>query len=248
MKNKILISNLSLIGLVASGTLTGILTIDRIQAQTQATPNNPTRLAQTQPQTQPQRQGQGHHPAQGSPNLSPMGMGMNQQQVDQHFIQMMIPHHEGAVDMANLALSKATHPELKKLAQGIKTSQAQEIQEMKDWYKKWYGTAVPVMSHRNMSMQSNGGMTQGTPNPAGWETHMMQMMDMNMDLTALKQAPNFDQVFIEQMIPHHQMAVMMAAMVLDSPHAELRNLGKAIIQAQSTEIEQMLQWQKDWYP
>ena len=48
------------------------------------------------------------------------------------------------------------------------------------------------------------------------------------------------------MIPHHQMAVMMAAMVLDSPHPELRNLGKAIIQTQSAEIEQMLQWQKAW--
>ena len=42
------------------------------------------------------------------------------------------------------------------------------------------------------------------------------------------------------------MAVMMAAMVLNSPHAELRNLGKAIIQNQSTEIEEMLQWQKAW--
>jgi uncharacterized protein (DUF305 family) len=245
MKNKILISNLSLVSLVASGTLTGLLPIDRAQAQTQATSNNPSLLAQTQPQ----RPGQGIHHPQGSPNPSStrMGMMMNQQQVDQHFIQMMIPHHQGAVDMANLALSKATHPELKKLAQSIKTSQTQEIQEMKGWYKKWYGTDVPVTSSRNMPMHSGTGMNQGMPNNAGWETDMMQMMGMmNMDLTALKKAPNFDQVFVEQMIPHHQMAVMMAAMVLDSPHPELRNLGKAIIQTQSTEIEQMLQWQKAW--
>jgi uncharacterized protein (DUF305 family) len=69
---------------------------------------------------------------------------------------------------------------------------------------------------------------------------------MNVDLTALKNAPNFDRAWIEQMIPHHKMAVMMAAMVLDSPHPELRNLGKAIIQTQSTEIEEMLGWQQAW--
>lgn len=87
--------------------LTGVLLINRTQAQTQAARNNSSLLAQTQPE--------------GSPSSSPTGMGMmmNQQQVDQHFIQMMIPHHQGAVDMANLALSKAEHPELKKQAQAI---------------------------------------------------------------------------------------------------------------------------------
>jgi uncharacterized protein (DUF305 family) len=245
MKNKILISNLSLVSLVASGTFIGLLPIDRAQAQTQATRNNPALLAQTQPQ----RPGQGIHHPQGSPNPSPTGMGMrmNQQQVDQHFIQMMIPHHQGAVDMANLALSKATHPELKKLAQSIKTSQTQEIQEMKGWYKKWYGTDVPTTSSMKMPMHSGTGTNQGMPMNSGLGMDMMGMMGMmNMDLTALKNAPNFDQVFIGEMIPHHQMAVMMAAMVLASPHPELRNLGKAIIQAQSAEIEQMLKWQKAW--
>jgi uncharacterized protein (DUF305 family) len=58
-------------------------------------------------------------------------------QSDQHFIVMMISHHEGAVAMADLALSRATHPELKQLAQAIKTTQSQEIQEMRSWYKQW---------------------------------------------------------------------------------------------------------------
>ena len=233
MKTKTLIY--SLISLVAGGTLTGILLINRTQAQTQAARNNSSLLAQTQPQ--------------GSPSPSPTGMGMmmNQQQVDQHFIQMMIPHHQGAVDMANLALSKAQHSELKKLAQAIITSQTKEIQEMKNWYKTWYDTDVPTVSSTGMPMHSGTGMNQGMPMNSGLGMDMMQMMGMmNMDLTALKNAPNFDRVFIEEMIPHHQMAVMMAAMVLDSPHPELRNLGKAIIQTQSAEIEQMFQWQQAW--
>ena len=152
--------------------------------------------------------------------------------------------------MANLALSKAKHPELKKLAQDIKTGQTQEIQEMKAWYKKWYYTDVPTVSSTGMPMHSGAGTNQGMPMNSGLGMDMTQMMGMmgmmNMDLTALKNAPNFDQAFIEQMIPHHQMAVMMAAMVLDSPHPELLHLAKAIIQTQRAEIEQMRGWQQAW--
>ena len=191
----------SLLSLLASGTLIGSLVVNR------------SLLAQNS-----------HH-SQG------MGMMRNQQQIDQHFLQMMIPHHEGAVDMANLALTKAKHPELKNLAQAIKIDQTQEIQKMKSWYKSWYGSEVPATSTTEMPMSCDYGMGS---------------MNMNMDLNALKKAPNFDEAFIAEMIPHHQMAVMMAAMILSSPHAELRNLGKAIIQNQSTEIEEMLQWQKAW--
>jgi uncharacterized protein (DUF305 family) len=244
MKTKTVVC--SLVGLVTGVTLTGFMVINRTQAQTTAIANQPSFLVQTLTPEEHQR----HHP-QSSSSPAPMGMGMmNQQQVDQHFIQMMIPHHQGAIDMANLALTKATHPDLKKLAENVKTSQSKEIQEMKSWYKKWYGTDVPTASSTGIPMHSGTDMNQGMPMHSGLGMDMTQMMDMmgmmNMDLTALKNAPNFDQVFIEQMIPHHQMAVMMAAMVLDSPHPELRNLAKAIIQAQTAEIEEMFQWQQAW--
>lgn len=225
------------ISLIAGSAITGVVWVNHTDTPINAIAANRPILAQ----------------AQNSPHLSPQrtGMGMNQQQVDQHFIQMMIPHHQGAVDMANLALRKAKYPELKKLAQAIKTSQTQEIQEMKDWYKKWYGSPVPAPATGEMpmhSMHSPGEINnQRMPMNSGLEGEMMQMMGMmNMDLTALRTASNFDQVFIAQMIPHHQSAVMMAAMVLDSPHPELRKLATAIIQTQSAEIEQMLQWQKRW--
>ncbi len=245
MKTKTLLC--SLVGLVTSVTLTGFIVIDRTQAQTMAIAEGytkqPSLLAQAVTPKEPQR----HH-SQGSPSPAPMGMGMmNQQQADQHFIQMMIPHHQGAIDMANLALTKATRPELKQLAEAIKTSQSQEIQEMKVWYKQWYGKEVPAasgmmnMPMMGMPMQSGSGKNQGMPMNSGQGKDMMSM-----DLTALKNAKNFDQVFIAEMIPHHQMAVMMSAKVLTSPHPELRNLGKAVIQAQTTEIEEMFQWQQAW--
>ncbi len=59
--------------------------------------------------------------------------------IDKHFIEQMIPHHEGAVDMATLALTKAIHPEIKTLAGAIIEAQNKEIVDMKSWYKSWYG-------------------------------------------------------------------------------------------------------------
>ncbi len=234
----------TLVSLVAGGTLTGILNINLTEAQTQASRNDNFLLTQTQPQKSVEDT---HHPY-PSPSTPTMGMKMNQQQIDQHFIQMMIPHHQDAVDMASIALKKAQHPELKKLAQDMITSQSQEIQEMKTWYKKWYKTKVPAVSSMTMPMQSGTGMNHGMSNDSDSDVKMMNHMNnmMDMDLTALKNASNFDQAFIKQMIPHHKMAVMMAAMVLNSPHPELRNLAKAIIQTQSAEIEEMFQWQTKW--
>jgi uncharacterized protein (DUF305 family) len=58
--------------------------------------------------------------------------------IDEHFIEQMIPHHDGAIAMANLALQKAKRPEIKTLAQNIITAQEKEVAEMQSWYKNWY--------------------------------------------------------------------------------------------------------------
>lgn len=223
--------NFGLTSLLISGTLVGLLVVNRTQAQTQV----PQRNTPTQTQQKPQGSEQNLHHPQGSPTTPPSGMGMmSQQQADQHFLQMMIPHHQGAVDMANLALSKAKHPEIKKLAEAIKTDQNREIDQMKAWYKEWYGTEVPASSGMGMMPMHSG-------------RGMMSMNMMGTNLEALKNAPDFDKAFIEQMIPHHKMAVMMAGMVLDSKHPEIRNLAKNIMQSQSNEIEQMRQWNQAWF-
>jgi uncharacterized protein (DUF305 family) len=62
---------------------------------------------------------------------------------DQQFIVMMIPHHEGAIAMADLALSRAKRPEIKELAKSIKASQTSENAQTRTWYQQWYGKAVP---------------------------------------------------------------------------------------------------------
>ncbi len=145
---------------------------------------------------------------------------------DRHFIEHMVPHHQMAVKMANIASTRAEHPEIKHLARNIKIGQSAEIKEMRQWYRKWYGKDIPtsrMMDHRNSMMSA-------------------------VDLNRLKTAKHFDKEFIRQMVPHHQMAVMMSRMVLNNTkHPEIRKLANSIIKSQSAEIKEMRQWYKKWY-
>ena len=65
-------------------------------------------------------------------------LGAKDAEFDLRFINAMIPHHEGAVVMAKDASTKSTHPEIKKLAQDIISSQQAEIKQMEGWKKTWY--------------------------------------------------------------------------------------------------------------
>lgn len=69
-------------------------------------------------------------------------LGKADAQYDERFIDMMIPHHQGAINMAKDALQKAQHPEIKKLAQNIIDSQQKEIDMLKAWRKEWYGSTA----------------------------------------------------------------------------------------------------------
>lgn len=156
--------------------------------------------------------------------------------IDRTFIEQMIPHHEDAITMANLAQDKAQHEEIKTLSVNIKKGQSSEIEQMKSWYKDWYGEDVP----QNNKVMGMHGMSSSS------STHMGMMGD-DTDTETLEDASNFDKAFIEEMIPHHQMAVMMANMLLQSTNRpEMKQLAKNIINAQTKEINQMRQWYTDW--
>ncbi len=155
--------------------------------------------------------------------------------IDRHFIEQMIPHHEDAIVMADLALVKANRQEIKDLARDIKKTQSAEISEMRAWYTNWFGQEV-----------SQNGMMMGGRGAGGG---MMQMgtMGNETDMEKLQNASDFDRAFIESMIPHHQMAVMMANMLLASTdRPEMKNLAEDIIVAQTKEINQMREWAKAW--
>jgi uncharacterized protein (DUF305 family) len=84
------------------------------------------------------------------PDLAPtdgMDMGMGDMEVssdtaipfDQRFIDAMISHHQGAIDMAKMAIDNAEHEEIKTLAQDIITAQEAEIAQMQAWRSEWFG-------------------------------------------------------------------------------------------------------------
>lgn len=151
-------------------------------------------------------------------------MGQN---IDQHFIVQMIPHHEGAIEMAKIALAKSKRPEILSLANGIIEAQESEIDAMRSWYESWFGSAPP-----------EGGMG------------MMHMGGMEGDVEALQRVPaaEFDREFMLQMIPHHEMAIMMAQMLLAATERdEMKQLADNIITSQAREIQMMRSWLDSWY-
>jgi uncharacterized protein (DUF305 family) len=80
-------------------------------------------------------QGMGHRMG-----MEMMGMmtGLSGPRLEATFMSMMIPHHEGAVSMARLAVDRAVHPELKQLAEQIIADQSREIGQFNQWLAAWY--------------------------------------------------------------------------------------------------------------
>ena len=154
--------------------------------------------------------------------------------IDRHFIEQMIPHHEGAVAMAELALQKSNRPEIKSLATAIIEGQSKEIKDMKAWYRDWFGDDVPKVS---TGMMDNGMMSQSGRHMGGKE-----------EMANLENAPDFDKAFLEAMISHHQLAIMMAQMLeAGTNRPEMLQLAKNITISQSKEIEDMQSWYQAWY-
>jgi len=147
---------------------------------------------------------------------------------DERFIDAMVPHHQGAIAMAKVALKQAEHEEIKELSHNIISSQRAEIEELKSIKKEEFGTSQVPME---MSQEQ------------------MRGMGMMMDPQQLANQKPFDEAFIDAMIPHHRSAIEMAQVALESSdNPKIKELAQNIISAQQREIEQMTQWRQQWYP
>lgn len=146
---------------------------------------------------------------------------------DLAFIDSMIPHHEGAVVMAEMALEQAEHQELKDLAQEIIDAQESEITQMREWRSEWFDDAPE---------------TGGMPGMEG----MGMMSDADMEM--MESSDMFDQMFIDMMIEHHQSAIDMAQDIqTTTERPEIQQLAEDIISSQQVEIDQMEQWRSEWF-
>jgi uncharacterized protein (DUF305 family) len=130
------------------------------------------------------------------------------------FAEMMIPHHEQAIEMSEIALLNTTNPEILQVAQEIKAAQSPEIELMKSW------DGVKVSIHAGHTME--GMLSEGELN----------------DLRESK-GQEFDRLFLQGMIKHHEGAIEMAQEVATSMNKEVADLSAAIITAQELEIAAM---------
>ena len=137
---------------------------------------------------------------------------------DVEFAQMMIPHHEQAVEMADLALANDTaSPEVKALAGQIKAAQDPEIQSMQGWLAQW-------------------GASEGS----GQMDHGGMMSDDQMSSLMGISGPEFDQMWLTMMIEHHEGAIEMAQDVLaTTADPDVEKLATAVVEGQEKEITTM---------
>ena len=135
------------------------------------------------------------------------------------FLQMMIPHHQQAIDISALALTRSADPELLALAKDIRDGQSAEIITMKAWLAKAGADLDPGHSMGD----SMGGMLGES------------------ELAALKTATgkSFDLLWLQGMTGHHDGAIHMATMIEDAKNAEIKSFGQAIVSAQSAQNKQM---------
>ncbi len=144
---------------------------------------------------------------------------------DVRFVDSMTPHHEGAVEMAEVALENAEHEEIKDLAGDIISAQTAEIE---------------ILGEIRAELDAGPKMEVGDED--------MQMMGMVDSRELARQRP-FDRAFMDAMIPHHESAVAMANVALaESENPRIKTLAEDIVGAQRREIGQMENWCERWYP
>lgn len=133
----------------------------------------------------------------------------------------MIPHHQEAIDNAQLLVDHSERAEMRKFGQMIIETQSAEINQMETWLQEWY---------------------PGADTSSDYEPMMG-------DLTSLR-GDDLDLTFLETMIPHHMMAVMMSQQLVRgslAEHEEIVPFAANIRDVQRSEIYQMREWLADWF-
>ncbi len=145
---------------------------------------------------------------------------------DLDFANMMIPHHQSAVDMALEYLPMAKDEKIKLMAQDIIALQKKEIKELE----------TIVANYKPIAGNSGDGANV-----------LMQAMDKMMEeMTGMKMSGNADKDFLVMMIPHHESAVTMSKdELLYGKNLELKKLAQKILDEQKKEISQFKEWLKD---
>jgi uncharacterized protein (DUF305 family) len=148
---------------------------------------------------------------------------------DVFFAQGMIPHHGQAVQMADMAFRVSTNPDITALAQQIKAAQSPEIEQMTNWLTDWDQAVPDPDAVMDDNMDRAGGMVM---------SGMMSAADMRRLDNA--SGADFDRMFLEMMILHHEGAIEMAEEGLaKGKYQPTKELAQAVITGQQAEIAEM---------
>lgn len=157
----------------------------------------------------------------GSPGMGNPGMGMGALESEFDFLAMMVPHHEEAIEAALILERGSRRDAMRRFARSIVETQTAEVQQMERWLAAWYA-----------------GRTARVP----YEPMMRELSGLTGDA--------LDRAFLEDMIPHHRMAVMMSQQLITSGravHPEVVPFAANIRDVQHAEIQMMAAWLWDWF-
>jgi uncharacterized protein (DUF305 family) len=139
--------------------------------------------------------------------------------------------------MADLAITNASSPQVQKLAEQIKAAQDPEISMMESWLTGWgVGDQMQGMDASAPANGDMGGMDMGGMSASG------MMTQQELDRLSKATGTDFDRMWLQMMIAHHQGAVTMAQQVLDTTtNPDVQKLAQAVVDGQTTEIDTMQQ-------
>lgn len=162
--------------------------------------------------------GMGHSSMMDSDDVAGSSTG-NLTGADIMFLQMMIPHHQQAVDMSNLALTRSKDQELLALATAIRDGQSDEILQMKQW-----------LSDAGADLEMGHSMSHGMGG---------MLSDEEMKTLEKSSGVDFDRLWLKGMTGHHDGALHMTQMIEDANNETIKSFGEAIVKLQTAEIAQM---------
>jgi uncharacterized protein (DUF305 family) len=159
------------------------------------------------------------------PVAAPADAGAQHNDTDIRFAQMMIPHHQQALAMAEVALERAESAEVKALAEQIRAAQDPEITTLNGFLQSW---GVPPVG---------GGMDH-----SGMDHSSGMMSQADMDSLGAASGAAFDRMFLEMMIVHHEGAVAEAEReITEGVNPQAKELATQIVSGQTAEIGRMRQ-------
>lgn len=159
---------------------------------------------------------------------------------DRAFVREMVPHHQMATEMAQMARTDGEHAKIRRLAGKIVKAQSAEIRKVK--------RIADDLGVTPAEMPMDGEMSEQTIRDLKTLGVTEEESGMAMDMHDLHGAKPFDRMFIDMMVPHHQGAIRMArAELAKGKNRRLRRIARAIVRDQAKEIRTMNEWRKAWY-